>query len=78
VIAPKGNDALGNGTKTETLLRATYLFDVMGPKSALKAGVGVEYWNNKFGCNNDSTVSTNSKPNSCKATTPLLLVEYHL
>ncbi len=78
VIAPKGKDASGNDTKTETLLRATYLFDVMGPKSALKAGVGVEYWNNKFGCNNDSSVSTSNKPNSCKATTPLLLVEYHL
>lgn len=74
VVAPKGKDGFGNETKTETLLRATYLFDVGGPKSQLKAGLGVEYWNNKFGCDNaKSTVR-----NSCKATTPLLLVEYHL
>lgn len=74
VVAPKGKDGFGNETKTETLLRATYLFDVGGAKSQLKAGLGVEYWNNKFGCNN----ATNPVRNSCKATTPLLLVEYHL
>lgn len=74
VIAPKGKDGGGAETKTETLLRANYLFDVYGPKSQLKAGLGVEYWNNKFGCNN----ATSNVRNSCKATTPLLLVEYHL
>lgn len=74
VIAPKGKDGFGDATKTETLLRANYLFDVNGPKSQLKAGLGVEYWNNKFGCNNN----TAAVKNSCKATTPLLLVEYHL
>lgn len=74
VVGPKGEDGFGAKTKTETLLRATYMFDVAGPKSGLKAGVGVEYWNNKFGCNN----STSNVANSCKATTPLLLVEYHL
>lgn len=74
VVAPKGRDGFGDETKTETLLRATYLFDVGGAKSQLKAGFGVEYWNNKFGCNN----ADNRVRNSCKATTPLLLVEYHL
>jgi len=74
VVAPKGKDGFGDKTKTETLLRATYLFDVGGAKSQLKAGLGVEYWNNKFGCNN----ATSGVKNSCKATTPLLLVEYHL
>ncbi|MFY8178511.1 MAG: hypothetical protein ACOVKR_03825, partial [Limnohabitans sp.] len=74
IVGPKGKDGFGAETKTETLLRATYLMDVNGPKSGLKAGVGVEYWNNKFGCNN---TGSNVK-NSCKATTPLLLVEYHL
>ena len=78
VVGPKGNDGFGNKTKTETLLRATYMFDVAGPKSGLKAGVGVEYWNNKFGCDNSNPLSTDGKVNSCKATTPLLLVEYHL
>ena len=78
VVGPKGDDGFGEKTKTETLLRATYMFDVMGPKSALKAGVGFEYWNNKFGCDNNNPASLNGHPNSCKATTPLLLVEYHL
>ena len=74
IVGPKGKDGFGDKTKTEILVRGTYMFDVAGPKSGLKAGVGVEYWGNKFGCNN----SSNSPANSCKATTPLLLVEYHL
>ena len=78
VIGPKGNDGFGNQTKTETLARATFMFNVMGPKSGLTAGVGVEYWNNKFGCNNNNVASTNGKTNSCRSTTPLLLVEYKL
>lgn len=74
VIGPKGKDGFGEETKTETLARATFMFDVMGPKSGLTAGVGIEYWHNKFGCNN----STSFVKNSCTATTPLLLVEYKL
>ncbi len=74
IVGPKGKDGFGADTKTETLARATFMFDVMGPKSGLTAGVGVEYWNNKFGCNN----ATSGVANSCKSTTPLLLVEYKL
>jgi hypothetical protein len=74
VIGPKGKDGFGEETKTETLARATFMFDVMGPKSGLSAGVGIEYWRNKFGCNN----GISSVKNSCTATTPLLLVEYKL
>ncbi len=74
IVGPKGKDGFGVETKTETLLQAKFMFDVMGPKSGLTAGVGVEYWNNKFGCDN----STNFVKNSCRATTPLLLVEYKL
>lgn len=74
IVGPKGQDGFGNETKTETLARATFMFDVMGPKSGLSAGVGIEYWNNKFGCNNSATTSANS----CKATTPLLLLQYQL
>ena len=74
IVGPKGKDGFGAETKTETLLQAKFMFDVMGPKSGLTAGVGVEYWNNKFGCNN----GTANPANSCKATTPLLLVEYKL
>lgn len=74
VIGPKGNDGFGAATKTETLLRATLMFDVGGSKSGLKAGFGVEHWNNKFGCDN----ATSFVKNSCRSTTPLLLAEYHL
>jgi hypothetical protein len=74
VVGPKGKDGFGNETRTEILARATYLFDIGGPKSGLKAGVGVEYWRNKFG-NQPSSVAF--APGSTRATTPLLLVEYH-
>lgn len=74
VVGPKGKDGFGVQTKTETLLQAKFMFDIMGPKSGLTAGVGVEYWNNKFGCNNSTAIPANS----CRATTPLLLVEYKL
>jgi hypothetical protein len=74
VIGPKGKDAGGADTATEILARATFMFDVGGAKSGLKAGFGVEYWKNKFG-NAPSTVAF--APGSTKATTPLVLVEYH-
>jgi len=74
IVGPKGKDGFGEKTATETLIRATFMFDVMGPKSGLSAGGGVEYWNNKFGC--DSSLASNG--NKCKATTPLLLVSYKL
>lgn len=74
IVGPKGKDGFGAETKTETLLQAKFMFDVMGPKSGLTAGLGLEYWNNKFGCDN----SKSFVKNSCNATTPLLLVEYKL
>ena len=77
VVGPKGKDGFGFETKTETLARATYMFPVMGPKSALSAGFGVEYWSNKFGCDSSNPLSYVVK-NSCTSTTPMLLVEYKL
>ena len=74
IVGAKGKDGFGAETKTETLIRATFMFDVLGSKSGLSAGVGVEYWNNKFGCNN----TTANPKNACKATTPLLLINYQL
>jgi len=74
IVGPKGKDAGGADTKTEILARATFMFDIGGAKSGLKAGVGVEYWKNKFG-NAPETVAF--APGSTKATSPLLLVEYH-
>jgi hypothetical protein len=74
IVGSKGKDGFGEKTAMETLIRATFMFDMMGPKSGLSAGVGVEYWNNKFGC--DSSLASNG--NKCKATTPLVLVSYKL
>ena len=74
VVGPKGKDGFGADTATETLARATFMFDVMGPKSGLTAGFGFEYWKNKFGNNN----AIASVKNSATSTTPLLLVEYKL
>jgi hypothetical protein len=74
IVGPKGKDGFDEKTATETLIRATFMFDVMGPKSGLSAGIGVEYWNNKFGC--DSSLASNG--NKCKATTPLVLGSYKL
>ena len=74
IVGPKGKDGDDKQTATETLIRATFMFDVMGPKSGLTAGVGVEYWNNKFGCKN----SLSSIKDACTSTTPLVLVSYAL
>ena len=74
IVGPKGKDGFGADTKTETLIRATYMFNLGGPKSGLTAGLGVEYWANKFGCDNSTSFVTNS----CTSTTPLFLMEYKL
>lgn len=74
IVGPKGKDGFGDETKTETLIRASFMFDIGGAKTGLSAGVGVEYWDNKFGCDNGKSFVRNS----CTATTPLLLVEYKL
>ncbi len=77
IVGPKGKDGYGGQTATETLIRATFMFDVLGPKSGLSAGAGVEYWNNKFGC--DSSISNGGlNGNKCTSTTPLVLVSYKL
>jgi hypothetical protein len=72
IVGPKGNDGFGVATTTETLLEAHLMFDVGGAKSGMKMGAGFQYWNNKFGCNND----TATVANSCKATSPMLLATY--
>ncbi len=74
IVGPKGKDGFGADTKTETLVRATFMFNLGGPKSGLTAGLGVEYWANKFGCDNSASFVTNS----CTSTTPLFLAEYKL
>lgn len=74
IVGPKGKDGFGEETKTETLARALFMFDVLGAKSGLKVGVGVEYWKNKFGANN----STSFVKDSAKATTPVFVLQYTL
>lgn len=78
VIGPKGYDGFGNATATEVLLRAMMMFDIGGAKSGLQAGVGLEYWGNKFGCDNSRNgTSTSGITNTCTATSPLALVRYN-
>lgn len=74
IVGPKGKDGGGEKTATETLIQGAMMFDVAGPKSGIAAGVGVQYWNNKFGCDN----SLASNKGYCKATSPLLLATFAL
>ena len=74
IVGAKGKDGSGKETAMETLLRATYMFGIGGSKSGLSAGLGIEYWNNKFGCDNEKSFVKNS----CTATTPMLLIDYKL
>lgn len=77
VIGPKGKDGFRRDTTTEVLLRASMMFDINGPKSGLRAGVGIEHWANKFGCNNSDYGTTSSGiTNTCTATSPMLLLSY--
>jgi len=77
IIAPKGKDEFGNGTKTEINFDSQIMLDagslVGGPKGTFKVGVEYQYWKNKFG--ND-----NSNPfflNGATAKTPMFRAEYH-
>lgn len=70
-IGPKGKDGFGFETKAETLARAYLMYDVgslAGKAGTFYAGVGYEYWNNKFGGN----------PNNYgKTKAPMLAAEAH-
>ncbi len=74
-VPPKGKDGFGNDTVSETLVHASLLVDVgkltFGKKDTLFAGVGYEYWKNKFGNNSAYTPGT-------EANTPFLNLEWHL
>ena len=73
VTGPKGKDGFGAETATETLLRASLQWDVGSlaglNKGTVFAGVGYEYWKNKFG--NPSSV-----PGS-KTSAPVFVAEWH-
>lgn len=70
-IGPKGKDGFGFDTKAETLMRAYLMFDVgkfADKPKTFYAGVGYEYWNNKFGGNPNNYGKTNA---------PMLALEMH-
>lgn len=70
-VGPKGKDGFGFDTKAETLARAYLMYDVghlAGKPGTFYAGIGYEYWNNKFG--------GNSK-NYGKTSAPMLALEAH-
>lgn len=70
-IGGKGKDGFGFETKPETLARAFLMFDIgrmAGKADTVYAGIGYEYWNNKFGGN----------PNNYgKTSAPMLAFEAH-
>ncbi len=76
IVGPKGKDGFGVQTKTESWVRATYLTKIGSAKSDLEAGVGFEYIDNKFGC--DNSLKTGAQKDSCTGYTPLFLVQYKL
>jgi len=73
LVAPKGKDGFGAQTKVEILVHPKMMVDfgevIPGNKDRLEAGIGFEYWLNKFG--NDH----NAVPGSIQMT-PLFLVSY--
>jgi nucleoside-specific outer membrane channel protein Tsx len=76
VIAPKGNDEFGVGTKTETNFDGQIMLDVGritgGPKGTFKVGLEYQYWKNKFGNN-----SSGAAGSGAFAKTPMIRAEYH-
>ena len=71
----KGNDGFGVATKGETLIDASLMFDIgklAGKKETFYAGVGYQYWENKFGSDDklDPTGGSTAK-------VPQILFEAH-
>ncbi|RXZ43483.1 outer membrane protein OmpK [Crenobacter cavernae] len=72
-VGTKGKDGFGKDTKQETLMRTALMLDVgqlaADKKGMVYAGVGYEYWRNKFG----------NKPGvGNKVSAPTLNLEWHL
>lgn len=69
----KGKDGFGNETVGETLMRASLQWDVGTlaglNKGTVFAGIGYEYWRNKFG-------NPSSLPGT-KTSAPVLIAEWH-
>ncbi|MFN0296574.1 hypothetical protein ACKVE0_03370 [Acinetobacter albensis] len=69
MIGPKGNDGFGNNTKTETLFRVSYLFDV--GSTNIKIGPAYEYWRNMYG-NDEQLDGTHGS----KGNVPMLISQF--
>jgi len=73
VTGPKGKDGFGVETVTETLLRASLQWDIGTlaslNKGTVYAGIGYEYWKNKFG--NPSSVP------GTKTSAPTINLQWH-
>lgn len=79
-IAGKGTNEFGGATKPETHVDLKLMADVgamtgLG-KNTLKAGVGYEYWRNKFGNPTTDVIGPGAGPGAT-AKTPMVRVEYH-
>jgi hypothetical protein len=73
LIASKGLDEFGNQTAAETHIVSKLMYNI-DAKKTFRVGFEYEYWNNKFGNNNNSTPFI---AGGAKATTPMLRAEYH-
>lgn len=80
-IASKGTNEFGGPTKPETHIDVKLMADVGAmagwSKNTLKAGVGYEYWRNKFGNPTTDVIGPGAGPGAT-AKTPMIRVEYHL
>lgn len=74
VVAPKGKDGFNAETKTEILTRPELMLDIgelmTGKKNVVEVGLGYEYWLNKFGNDNATTVGS-------LARTPMFVGKVH-
>lgn len=84
VTGPKGKDTAGVDTRTETLLETFYMFDVgqavAGKKGSFYAGVGLQYWKNKYGTYDGALQESTGIQNfivSKTTSTPLIRAEWH-
>jgi len=76
-VGAKGKDGFGAETRPETLANLSLLVDispVFGTKKKVYAGLGFEYWNNKFGGqNSDAPAPATNR----RVTAPMLQVQIH-
>jgi nucleoside-specific outer membrane channel protein Tsx len=76
-IGAKGKDGFGADTKPETLANLSLLFDIsplFGTRKKVYLGPGFEYWNNKFGGeNNDGPAPATNR----RVTAPMFQLQVH-